>query len=43
VRVNHWKGIDQTEIENKLFGKYREWSTGGEYEEMDVKKNETDG
>jgi len=38
VRINHWKGIDQTEIDNKFFGKYRGWSTGGEYEEMDVRK-----
>jgi hypothetical protein len=32
------KGNDQTEIDNKFFEREKEWSTTGEYEEMDVRK-----
>lgn len=38
MRISHVKGIDQTEIDNKFFEIYREWTTGGEYEEKDVRK-----
>lgn len=41
--MSHVKGIDQREIDNKFFERHREMSTGGEYEEMDVRKNETEG
>jgi len=42
VRICHVKGIDQRDVDNKFIERYREWSMGGEYEEMDVRKNETE-